>query len=79
VNSIDDKVRQIVAAQLGVNALELAPTASFVDDLGADRQDLALLRLALENAFQAEIDDTAQIHTVGQTVAYFASRSGPRP
>jgi acyl carrier protein len=78
VNPIDEKVKQIVGTQLGVNPFELMPTTSFVDDLGADTHDVLMLRLALENAFLVEIDDSEQFHNVGQAVAYFANSSSPQ-
>lgn len=75
--SIDEKVRQVVTLQLGIDARFLSPSVSFVDDLGADRQDLLMLVLALENTFQVALDDAEPVHNIGQAVAFFASRSVP--
>lgn len=55
--SVADKVKAIVVEQLGVSADEVKPEASFVEDLGADSLDLTELIMAMEEAFDIEIDD----------------------
>ena len=50
-----EKVKQIVSEQLGVDEAEVTPSASFVDDLGADSLDQVELVMALEEAFDLEI------------------------
>ena len=52
---IDEKVKQIVIEQLGVEEGEVTPSASFVDDLGADSLDRVELVMAFEEAFNQEI------------------------
>jgi acyl carrier protein len=53
VSAIFDKVKAIVVEQLGVEEAEVVPTASFVEDLGADSLDLVELIMALEEAFSS--------------------------
>ena len=69
---IESKVKQIISAQLEVAQEKLSDGASFVDDLKADSLAVVELVLALEEAFHIEIpdEDTEQIKTVGDAVAY---------
>ena len=55
--AIDDKVKQIIVEQLGVDEGEVTSNASFVDDLGADSLDTVELVMAFEEAFEIEIPD----------------------
>lgn len=55
--SVAEKVKGIVVEQLGVSADDVKPEASFVEDLGADSLDLTELIMAMEEAFDIEIDD----------------------
>ena len=55
--SVAEKVKAIIVEQLGVSADEVKPEASFVEDLGADSLDLTELIMAMEEAFDIEIDD----------------------
>ena len=55
--SVAEKVKAIIVEQLGVSADEVKPEASFVEDLGADSLDLTELIMAMEEAFDLEIDD----------------------
>jgi len=55
--SVAEKVKAIVVEQLGVSIDEVKPEASFVEDLGADSLDLTELIMAMEEAFDLEIDD----------------------
>jgi acyl carrier protein len=70
--SVDEKVKQIVAEQLGVEEAEVTPSSSFVDDLGADSLDQVELVMALEEAYDIEIPDEAaeKIRTVQDAVDY---------
>ncbi|MEW6534026.1 MAG: acyl carrier protein [Candidatus Auribacterota bacterium] len=70
--SVEAKVKEIIVEQLGVNADEVTPDASFVEDLGADSLDQVELVMALEEAFKAEIPDEAaeKLKTVGDAVKY---------
>jgi len=67
-----EKVKQIISEQLGVDESEVTPSASFVDDLGADSLDQVELVMALEEAFDLEIpdEDAEKIRTVQDAVAY---------
>ena len=69
---IEQKVKDIIVEQLGVDAGEVKPEASFVNDLGADSLDTVELVMALEEAFDMEIPDeeAEKIQTVGQAIDY---------
>ena len=69
---IEQKVKDIIVEQLGVDASEVKPEASFVNDLGADSLDTVELVMALEESFDMEIPDeeAEKIQTVGQAVDY---------
>jgi acyl carrier protein len=70
--STDDKIKQIIVEQLGVDEAEVTATASFVDDLGADSLDIVELVMAFEEAFDIEIpdEDAEKIRTVQDAVDY---------
>ena len=70
--SADDKVKQIIVEQLGVDEAEVTPSVSFTDDLGADSLDIVELVMAFEEAFEIEIPDEAaeKIKTVKDAVDY---------
>ena len=69
---VDDKVKEIIVEQLGVDEGEVTPNASFVDDLGADSLDTVELVMAFEEAFNLEIPDeeAEKIRTVRDAVDY---------
>jgi acyl carrier protein len=69
---IEQKVKDIIVEQLGVDAAAVKIEASFVNDLGADSLDTVELVMALEEAFDTEIPDeeAEKIQTVGQAVDY---------
>ena len=69
---VEEKVKEIIAKQLGVNASEVVPEASFVEDLGADSLDTVELVMAFEEAFSIEIpdEDAEKIMKVKDAVAY---------
>lgn len=71
-NDIEQKVKDIIVEQLGVDAGEVKPEASFVNDLGADSLDTVELVMALEESFDMEIPDeeAEKIQTVGQAIDY---------
>jgi acyl carrier protein len=70
--SVEERVKQIIVEQLGVEEAEVTPAASFVDDLGADSLDTVELVMAFEEAFEIEIpdEDAEKIRTVQDAVAY---------
>ena len=59
MSSIEDRVKKIVCEQLGAKEDEVKPSASFVEDLGADSLDTVELVMALEEEFEPEIPDAA--------------------
>ncbi|MDH3975729.1 MAG: acyl carrier protein [Deltaproteobacteria bacterium] len=70
--SMENKVKDIIVEQLGVNADEVVPGASFIDDLGADSLDTVELVMALEEEFGVEIpdEDAENIKTVQDAIDY---------
>ena len=74
MSNIEERVKKIVAEQLGVKE-EIANDASFVDDLGADSLDTVELVMALEEEFECEIPDeeAEKITTVQQAIDYVTS------
>ncbi|MEW6585146.1 MAG: acyl carrier protein [Nitrospirota bacterium] len=69
---IEEKVKEIIAKQLGVSPNEVVPDASFVEDLGADSLDTVELVMAFEEAFGIEIpdEDAERIAKVKDAVDY---------
>jgi acyl carrier protein len=74
---IAEKVKQIIVEQLGVDEAEVTPSASFVDDLGADSLDTVELVMAFEEAFDIEIpdEDAEKIRTVQDAIDYIVKNS----
>jgi acyl carrier protein len=72
MGSAEDKVKQIIVEQLGVDEAEVTPGASFQDDLGADSLDIVELVMAFEETFDIEIPDEAaeKIKTVQDATNY---------
>jgi acyl carrier protein len=72
LKEIVEKVKQIISEQLGVDEAEVTPSASFVDDLGADSLDQVELVMALEEAFDLEIpdEDAEKIRSVQDAIDY---------
>src|SRR3546814_8265100 len=70
MESIEQRVKKIVAEQLGVNEAEIKNESSFLDDLGADSLDMVELVMALEDEFETEIpgEEAEKITTVQQAV-----------
>ncbi len=75
----EEKIKQIIVEQLGVDEAEVTPTAHFVDDLGADSLDLVELVMAFEEAFEIEIpdEDAEKIQTVKDAIDYIKSHAKP--
>jgi acyl carrier protein len=72
MSTIEERVKKIVAEQLGVDLEEVKEEASFVDDLGADSLDTVELVMALEEEFETEIPDeeAEKITSVGLAINY---------
>ena len=72
MSTIEERVKKIVAEQLGVKSEEVTNTASFVEDLGADSLDTVELVMALEEEFETEIPDeqAEKITTVQEAIDY---------
>jgi acyl carrier protein len=75
--SIEERVKQIVAEQLGVDEDQVTPDAAFMDDLGADSLDTVELVMALEEEFDVEISDeeAEKIQTVKDAIDYITQAS----
>ncbi len=73
---VEEKVKEIIAKQLGVNAAEVIPEASFVEDLGADSLDTVELVMAFEESFNIEIpdEDAEKIVKVKDAVEYIKNK-----
>ena len=82
--SIDQRVKDIIVEQLGVNPAEVTESATFEGDLGADSLDIMELVLAFEEAFKddkgaaLEIpdEDAGKIKTVGDAINYIKEKQG---
>jgi acyl carrier protein len=74
--AVEDRIKKIIAEQLGVEEDEVTPEASFVDDLGADSLDTVELVMAFEEAFDIEIpdEDAEKILTVGRAIEYIKEK-----
>jgi acyl carrier protein len=70
--NVEQKVRSIIAEQLGVGEDEIKPTSSFIEDLGADSLDIVELVMAMEEEFEVEIPDeeAENIKTVSDAINY---------
>ena len=75
---LEERVKEIIIDGLGVNADQVTPEASFVNDLGADSLDTVELIMAFEEEFGAEIpdEDAEKLTTVGEAIAYAAAKLG---
>ncbi|WP_428075596.1 acyl carrier protein [Candidatus Avelusimicrobium luingense] len=72
VENVQERVKNIIVEQLGVEADQVKPEAQFVNDLGADSLDTVELIMALEEEFDIEIPDekAEKIKTVGEAIEY---------
>ena len=75
--SVEEKVKQIIVEQLGVDESQVDGAASFVEDLGADSLDIVELVMAFEEAFEIDIpdEDAEKITTVKDAINYIESRT----
>ncbi len=81
MSDIEQKVKEIIVKQLGVNEEQITPEASFIDDLGADSLDSVELIMALEEEFKDQMggqeipeSDAEKLTTVGAVVDYIKSK-----
>jgi acyl carrier protein len=74
--ALEDKVKEIIVEQLGVNADQVTPAASFQNDLGADSLDTVELVMQFEEEFGAEIpdEDAERLKTVGDVIEFLRSK-----
>ena len=75
--SVEEKVKEIIVDQLGVDEKQVNSEASFIDDLGADSLDTVELVMALEEEFDLEIpdEDAEKIATVQNAVDYIKGQT----
>jgi len=75
--SVAERVKNLVVEQLGVNAEQVTPEATFVDDLGADSLDTVELVMAFEEEFDMEIPDeeAEKIVSVGKAIEYIETNA----
>ena len=78
--SVEEKVKAIIVEQLSVDEAEVTPSASFIDDLGADSLDTVELVMALEEGFGIEIPDDAaeKITTVKEAIDYIEAHQAKK-
>lgn len=77
-SSLEERIKQTIAEQLGVDENEVTVSAHLVDDLGADSLDRVELVMAFEEQFDIEIpdEDAEKLTTVGQAIDYLKKRVG---
>ncbi|ACD82489.1 Acyl carrier protein [Methylacidiphilum infernorum V4] len=70
--SIEERVKNIIVEQLGVNPEQVTPKARFIEDLGADSLDTVELVMAFEEEFNVEVPDeeAEKLQTVGDVIRY---------
>jgi len=75
--SIEEKVKDIIVEQLGVNPEQVTLNASFIEDLGADSLDIVELVMAFEEVFSVEVpdEDAEKLLTVGDVVKYIEDKA----
>ncbi len=75
--AVADKVKEIIAKQLGVKVEEVTPQATFIDDLGADSLDTVEIVMALEEEFKIEIpdEDAEKMTNVGEAIKYIEQKA----
>ena len=75
-SKLEERVKEIIVEQLGVNAEQVTPEASFIDDLGADSLVTVELIMASEEEFGAEIpdEDAEKLTSVGKVLEYLSGK-----
>ncbi len=73
---VETKVKEIIMDKLGVEESQITPTASFINDLGADSLDIVELVMGFESTFSVSIpdEDAEKIGTVGDAVKYLTEK-----
>ena len=79
-SKLEERVKEIIVEQLGVNAEQVTSEASFIDDLGADSLDTVELIMAFEEEFGAEIpdEDAEKLQTVGDAIKYVEEKTSQK-
>ena len=74
--SVEEKVKNIIVEQLGVDMESVTPEASFIEDLGADSLDIVELVMTMEEEFDLEIpdEDAEKIKTVNDVINYIKAK-----
>jgi len=74
---VEERVKEIIVEQLGVEEADVLPAAKFIEDLGADSLDTVELVMAFEEEFDLEIpdEDAEKITTVGDAIQYIKDNS----
>ena len=75
--SVEERVKEIIVDQLGVEESKVVPAASFIEDLGADSLDIVELVMAMEEEFDLEIpdEDAEKIKTVDDVTKYIVTKN----
>ena len=75
---LEEKVKEIIAKELGVEREKLTNDASFMEDLGADSLDTVELVMEFEKEFNIDIpdEDAEKLRTVGDAIGYLNSKVG---
>lgn len=71
-----ERIKEIIAEQLSVDAAEIKPETSFKDDLGADSLDLFEVVMSLEEEYEVEIppEEVSNLNTVAEVIEYLKSK-----
>ena len=74
--SVDERVKEIIAEQLGLEKDDIQPEASFIDDLGADSLDIVEMIMTIEDEFDVEIsdEDAEKIISVQDAISYISDK-----
>ena len=75
--SVEEKVKEIIVEQLGVEEDDVTPAAKFIEDLGADSLDTVELVMAFEEEFSVEVpdEDAEKLQTVGDVTRYIEEKT----
>lgn len=76
--TIEEKVKEIIVEQLGVNAEQVTPEAKFIEDLGADSLDIVELVMAFEEQLGVEVpdEDAEKLQSVADVIRYIEEKQG---